>query len=227
MSRRAVWLPLALIGLIAGLLAMLQNDPKTPARSVDPHKVSAPSESTVDTGVPPSKSDSTGDMPPAVVVETPAIIDPETDQPLIPPLPLQTGELPWEARIRSVLAREKATEAEKARGLLQLLPTISAEGAETCAEEAVKRLPNEEYRHAQSVVTNPGTYGLALGVLFADLMERPDNLRLPTLVTIARNATHPYASPAHDNLEFLLGQDYGSDWARWEAAVREKLAGPK
>jgi hypothetical protein len=132
---------------------------------------------------------------PPVVVETPAIIDPETDQPLIPPLPLQTGELPWEARIRSVLAREKATEAEKARGLLQLLPTISAEGAETCAEEAVKRLPNEEYRHAQSVVTNPGTYGLALGVLFADLMERPDNLRLPTLVTIARNATHPYASP--------------------------------
>jgi hypothetical protein len=110
---------------------------------------------------------------------------------------------------------------------LQLLPTIPAEGAETCTEEAVKRLPNEEYRHAQAFVTNPGTYGLALGVLFSDLMDRPDNLRLPTLVTIARNSAHPYAAPARENLQLLLGQDFGEDWPRWDAAVREKVNRPK
>jgi hypothetical protein len=58
-------------------------------------------------------------------------------------------------------------------------------------------------------------------------MERPDNLRLPTLVTIARNSAHPYAVPARDNLELLLGQDFGDDWPKWENAVREKVKGEK
>jgi hypothetical protein len=224
MNRRVVWLSLALIGFIAGILAMLQNDSDRP-NSDSLSKLDTPPATSTTPAEPFSISPASDG--PAVIVQTPPIIDPETDQPLIPPLPLQTGELAWEARIRSVLSHEKATDAEKARSLLQLLPTMPAEGAETCTEEAVKRLPNDEYRHAQAFVTNPGTYGLALGVLFADLMERPDNLRLPTLATIARNATHPYAGPARDNLEFLLGQDYGSDWARWEAAVREKLASGK
>jgi hypothetical protein len=225
MSRRAVWLPLALIGLIAGILAILQREPGEPLfRKESRGAVTPVAPSEVDNASSPSPA---RDAPPAAVVQTPPIIDPETERPLIPPLPLQTGELAWEARIRSVLSREKATDAEKAVSLFQLLPGMPAEGAETCAEEAVRRLPNAEYRHAQAAVINPGTYGLALGVLFADLMERPDNLRLPTLVTIARNSTHPYSGPAHDNLELLLGKDFGEDWPRWDAAVREKLSRPK
>jgi hypothetical protein len=225
MNRRAVWIPIALIGLIAGILAMLQREPETTVPKAPLKESESPIAAADSPAI--SSAPSEGHAPPAVVVQTPPIVDPETDQPLIPPLPLQTGELAWEARIRSVLSREKATDAEKARGLLQLLPTIPAEGAETCAEEAVKRLPNDEYRHAQAFVTNPGTYGLALGVLFSDLMERPDNLRLPTLVTIARNSAHPYAAPARDNLELILGQNFGEDWPRWDAAVREKLGRPK
>lgn len=216
MTRRSAWLLIVGIALAVAVLAMWQRDPVKPA---------AGAETTV-AAVSKSKDASIAnvpDAPPALVVETTPIIDPETDQPLIPPLPLQTGELPWEARIRTILTREKETDIEKAIELFRLLPTIPAEGAETCAEEAVKRLPNAEYRHAQAAVSNPGTYGLALGILFADLMERPDHWRLPTLVAIARNSAHPYASPARDNLQLLLGQDLGEDWNRWETAVREKL----
>lgn len=161
-----------------------------------------------------------------VFVKTPEIIDPETDKPMIEPLPLQQGELGWETRIRGVLTREGLTEVQKGKALLDLLSSIQAEGAETCAEEAIRRLPNSEYRHGQSVVVNPSTYGLALGVLFADLMDRPDELRLPTLMTIARNSSHPYAEAARTNLDLLLGKDYGQDWPKWEAAVRQKLGSP-
>lgn len=220
MTRLSVWLLLGAIAFAAVLLAILQREPSRNEGQIQQAKA----EPTVaQSGEERTGAANTHEPSPAVVVQTPPIIDPETDKPLIPPLPLQTGELAWEARIRSALSREKATDAEKAIALFQLLPSIPAEGAETCAEEAVKRLPNTEYRHAQAAVSNPGTYGLALGVLFADLMERPDNLRLPTLVTIARNSAHPYAGPARDNLELLLGQDFGEDWVRWESAVREKL----
>jgi hypothetical protein len=225
MTRRAVWLLLAGIVLVAAVLAVFQRGLVESSLRTEPQKGETPFPAVTDSHTAPVVSE--GAATPAAVVQTPPIIDPETEQPLIPALPLQTGELAWEARIRSVLSREKATDAEKARGLFALLPAMPAEGAETCAEEAVKRLPDAEYRHAQAAVTNPGTYGLALGVLFADLMERPDNLRLPTLVTIARNSSHPYAGPARDNLELLLGQNFGNDWPRWEAAVRERLSRSK
>lgn len=225
MTRRTIWLLLAVIALVAAIVAVLQPEPDQPAARTDSPNAAAQPASSSDSSAPVEPRE--GDAPPAAVVQTPPIIDPETDKPLIPPLPLQTGELAWEARIRSVLSREKATDAEKAIALFQLLPSMPAEGAETCAEEAIKRLPNSEYRHAQAAVSNPGTYGLALGILFADLMERPDNLRLPTLVTIARNSAHPYAGPARDNLEFFLGRDLGDDWVRWEAVVREKLSSTK
>lgn len=216
MTRRSAWLLIGGIAVAAAILALWQREPAKPSARVETAISTAPESKDASVAKVP-------DAPPAIIVETTPIIDPETDQPLIPPLPLQTGELPWEARIRTILTREKATDTEKAIELFRLLPTIPAEGAETCAEEAVKRLPNAEYRHAQAAVSNPGTYGLALGILFADLMERPDHWRLPTLAAIARNSAHPYASPARDNLQLLLGQDLGEDWNRWETAVREKL----
>jgi hypothetical protein len=224
MTRRTIWFLLGALALVSVVLLVLLRDDGMPsagaASPASPHSaaVASPDAASPDRGT-------TSEAAAAVVVQTPVIIDPETDKPLIEPLPLQQGELPWEGRIRVVLTREKLTDAEKARALLDLLPSIAAEGAQTCAEEAVKRLPNSDYRFAQAAITNPGTYGLAEAVLFSDLMERPDDLRLPTLLTIARNSAHPYASPALDNLELLLGKNCGSDWARWDAAVREKLAG--
>jgi hypothetical protein len=69
---------------------------------------------------------------------------------------------------------------------------------------------------------NPGTYGLALAAMWSDLMERPDDIALPTLLTIARNPAHPFAKNATENLEWLLGQNFGTDWQRWDAAIRER-----
>jgi hypothetical protein len=58
--------------------------------------------------------------------------------------------------------------------------------------------------------------------MWSDLMERPDDITLPTLLTIARNPAHPFAKNAAENLELLLGQSFGTDWQRWDAAIRER-----
>ena len=47
---------------------------------------------------------------------------------------------------------------------------------------------------------------------------------LPALLQVARNPSHPYAPHARENLDLLLGQDFGTDWPRWETAIRVKLA---
>jgi hypothetical protein len=168
----------------------------------------------------PSLEDSRSEQVPAVF--TPEVPDPDGGAPLVPALPLQTGELAWEKRIRKVLANEQRSDSEKARALLEMLPTLPVEGRETAAIEAIQRLPDREYAAARDILINPNTYGLALAVMWSDLMERPDDITLPTLLAIARNPAHPFARNAAENLELLLGQSFGTDWQRWDASIRER-----
>ena len=158
---------------------------------------------------------------------TPEFPDINGGPPLLPALPLQKGELPWEARVRSVIEAEGVSAAQRAEALLRLMPSLPVEGRQTATEEAVKILPSRDYRPARDALTNPGTYGPALNVLFADLMDRPPEITLPTLLQIARIAQHPFAPSARENLQLLLGQDYGADWNRWDAAIRAALAQKK
>ena len=126
--------------------------------------------------------------------------------------------------MNEVLDNSKTSDSDKARLLFEMLPGLPVEGRQTAAEYAVQRLDDGEYRFAQNVVTNPATYPPALSVLWADLTGRPDAVRLPVLLQIARNPSHPYAEHARDNLSLLLHQNHGTDWVKWEAAIREQLS---
>ena len=126
--------------------------------------------------------------------------------------------------IRSVIEAPGANNSAAARALFDMLPGLPAEGRVRATEEAIQRTPSAEYRTlAQPILSNPGTYPPSLIVLFSDLMERPPEVQLPVLLAIARNSEHPLAKQAQENLEFVLKQNAGTDWNRWEAAIREKL----
>ena len=156
-------------------------------------------------------------------VRTRALPNPEGTDPIIPSIPLETGKLPWEKTIEQI-EEAKVSDAEKGRRLLETLPTMPVDARETAAERAVALLPNADYRPAQAALGNPAMFGSAMGVLFGDLMNRPDELRLPTLLVIARNPEHPYAPSARDNLNLILGKNLGTDWTGWDAAIRQHLA---
>ena len=145
---------------------------------------------------------------------------------LAPKLPLARGRLPWEEKIAGVTGAGDLNDTAKARRLLAMIPALPEHGLATAAEEAVKRLPDADYNSvALPLVANPQTHGVVESVLFADLMERPDAIALPALLRIAQIPNHPYAKFAHDNLDLLLGEDFGTDWPKWDAAVRKTLAG--
>jgi hypothetical protein len=163
----------------------------------------------------------------AAAVLTPEFEDPNGGPPIMPAIPLEQGELPWEAQLRLVRDAPNLSDAERARRLFALLPGLAVEGRETAAEQAVSLVKNADYDVAKPVLLNPGTYGPALNVLFADLAERPPEIQLPTLLQIARIQQHPFAPNARENLELFLGADYGADWNRWDAAIRASLAAKK
>lgn len=185
-------------------------------------------------GAPPSippkvapGSPATPSPPSAVSHPDPARPEPPPFDPAAlrpPPLELATGLLPWEKQIAEAVSRSRDAKS-KAREILALLPRLPAEALATAAEQAVERLPDADYAAtALPALTNPQTDGQVLSVLFADLMERPDAITLPALLTIAQNPAHPFAPAALDNLRLLLRAEFGSEWSKWREAVNAALA---
>lgn len=142
------------------------------------------------------------------------------------PLKLDVGALPYESAMLSIM-RSPVADGVKAKALFDLLPQVPEESMANTAEQAATWLRDRDYaRVARPLIINPRTHGAVLGALFADLMERPDAVTLPTLVDIAKNPDHPFAPSAHDNLTLLVGRDYGVDWPAWDKAVLQKLTTP-
>jgi hypothetical protein len=158
---------------------------------------------------------------------------PESSNPVdaqeLPPILLgsRTGA-PWEKTIDVIAARTDITDAGKARILIQMLPGLPEEAVSMAAEEAVTRLADADYRAALlTTLINPQTHRTAMSVLFADLMQRPAAIALPILVSVAQDSKHPYSESARENLQFLLKQDFGDDWVKWNEAIGVRLRSPQ
>ena len=62
-----------------------------------------------------------------------------------------------------------------------------------------------------------------LDVLVTDLMNREDPVKLPTLLEIAKIPNHPHHEEAATDLQIFLDEDYGTDWTKWDAKLKEYL----
>lgn len=162
------------------------------------------------------------DSPEMRVAELPPKPDDSAPQ-TAPAVPLDRTPSNWEQQLAGKLSRLKPV--EKARAIFALLPSLPESALATATAQAVEKLPDADYAAtALPVIINPETHGQVLSVLFADLLERPDAITLPALLTIAKNPEHPFSPSALDDLRLLLNADHGSDWPRWDAAIRQKLA---
>jgi hypothetical protein len=49
-------------------------------------------------------------------------------------------------------------------------------------------------------------------------------VKLPLLLDVAREPQNPKATEAREILELFLEEDYGDDWAKWQAKMQEWIA---
>jgi len=146
--------------------------------------------------------------------------------PGLPPLSLENAtDLAWKKKIDAVVNRTDLSDTMKAKSLLEMLPSLPEQAIAEAAQEAAARLPDADYREViRSTLLDPKTDNRVMAVLFADLMERPAALSLPILLSIAKDSRHPYAPTAQQNLGQALGQNLGTDWAKWEEAIQNHVA---
>ena len=141
-----------------------------------------------------------------------------------PLLQLQFGKgpLPWELQIKAAASRAPDGTAA-AKAILELLAYLPEEALETAVEQAMNRLPDKTWRDvALPFLLNPQAHGRVLSVLFADLMERPDEVSLPSLRQVASVPVHPLGTFALDNLRLLLGEDFKLEAQNWEALLQAR-----
>ena len=146
--------------------------------------------------------------------------------PGLPPLSLENAAgLAWKKRIDAITSRADLSDTLKAKSLIEMLPGLPEQATVEAAQEATMRLPDADYREViRSTLLDPQTDNRVMAVLFADLMERPAAISLPILLSITKDSRHSYAPIAHQNLEHTLGQNLGTDWTKWEAAIQSHIA---
>jgi hypothetical protein len=128
----------------------------------------------------------------------------------------------WEDSLDEILSGE-GDDAAKARSMLELFPKAPAEGQAEIAQHIANLTADEDYAGVAHYATNSTLPEEVLEVFVDDLMNRPNSVKLPTLLQIARDDKHPKAADAKEVLELFLEEDYGTDWAKWQTKMQEWL----
>ncbi len=129
----------------------------------------------------------------------------------------------WEMKIDEAL-RSNAETAAIAQVLLQQIPTMPKEGQFAAAQHIVNLMPDKDYLSVMPYVRNTQLDPGFQEIVVAESLNRPDAVKLPLLLAAAQTPKHPMAEIAKSTLAFLLDGNFGEDWARWEAAIKESLA---
>ena len=139
-------------------------------------------------------------------------------------VPAQPGSVltNWEDRVDSILASE-GEEAAKALEMLALFPQLPTDAQVEVAQHLSNLVADEDYAPLGALLANPSLAEDVLDVLMADVLNRPNAVKLPLLLEVARNGEHPKASEAKDLLELFLEEDYGTDWNQWQSSLQQWL----
>jgi len=193
------------IGLAVGWFATRKTDSNVQVESAAPAPSNAPPTARL-----PFFSTNSKPRPPEVLVNR--------TMPLPPP-PVGTNILAdWEDRIEDILGSD-GEEAGKARQMLAIFPRLPEEGQVEVAQHLSNLVPDQDYAPLGKFLTDSKLSESVLDVLMVDVLNRPNSLKLPLLLEVARDQQHPKAAEAKDLLELYLEEDYGADWNKWQAKL--------
>ena len=211
-NRPLILLALAVLVIVGGSLWFLNSNNPVPLASVTatPTPVAESKQSTPDVRRIAPTPRSVASTEPKTVPQPPKAT----------PRPIQD----WELKIDEVL-RSSADETQTAQILINMLPTLPAEGQSEAAQHISNLILDDQYNRVLPLVKNPNLPEDVLDVFVTDLMNRDDAVKLPALLDIAKIPNHPHHEEALTDLEIFLdaGDIQPNDWGRWDAAVKDYL----
>ena len=129
----------------------------------------------------------------------------------------------WEETVDALLRDDSGEPNAKAKQLLELLPRFPEAGQVEAAQHIANLIADEDYAPFGAYFTNTNTSVEIQEIILADLLGRPNSIKLPLLLESARLPQHAKAAEAKELLELYLEKDYGEDWELWQKNVEEWL----
>jgi hypothetical protein len=126
----------------------------------------------------------------------------------------------WESRLDDILDAD-VEEQEKAKRMAELLPRLPEEGQMEVAQHLANLTLDEDFGLIARFLTDPTLPEDVLDVFLSDSLNRPNEVKLPVLLEVARNPQNPKAEEAREILELFLEEDYGTDWDQWKVKLDE------
>jgi hypothetical protein len=125
-----------------------------------------------------------------------------------------SSETNWEDKIDDIVGSDDP-DTNKVKQLFALFPKLPPDGQEEVAQHLSNLVDDEDYAPLGDMLKNAKLPEGVLDELLADVLNRPNDLKLPLLLDLASNPDHAKKDEAKDLLELYLGEDYGSDWNAW------------
>jgi len=124
----------------------------------------------------------------------------------------------WTERLEAVLSAP-LEDHQKVGTLLQILPQLPQEGQSEVAAVMAPLVPDSEFAELGQYLTNSSIAPPVMDVLMAGLLDRPNPIKLPWLLEIARNGDNPRAPDALNLLQVFLDENNGDNWQLWQTSV--------
>src|ERR1041385_4981195 len=125
-------------------------------------------------------------------------------------LPLSNGSAPvvaaanstnsWDEKLEEILTSD-VDDTNKVKQLFELFPHLPADGQVDFVQHLSNLVEDEDYAPLGQLLTNSALSEEVLDVLMSDVLNRPNNVKLPMFLDLARNSQHPKAGDAKDLLE--------------------------
>ncbi len=159
-----------------------------------------------------------------VPAPTPTITTPPVVVTTPPIEPLAPGDMvaDWSQKLDDILGSAD-DEAKKADLLLAMWKRLPEDGQVETMQHISNLLPDEKFSALIPAFTNAATPEAVLDIIMTDALNRPNGMKLPALLEVARTPNHPKAEESRDILEVFVDHNYGEDWPKWEKAVQDWL----
>lgn len=112
-----------------------------------------------------------------------------------------------------------ASSSAKAMALLALFPQLPAAEQPGAAQHIVNLLPDTAYAAFATHLTNANASAEVRAVIYADLLQRPNAIKLPWLLAVARTPGVSQAGEAAALLQATLREDHDANENVWSERI--------
>ena len=100
------------------------------------------------------------------------------------------------------------------RELLEALPNLPEREKVEAVHHLTNLLADDDYAPLSQLLADPQTPWAIQNLVMTDLLNRPNSIKLPALVEVARTPNHAKAFEAKEFLRPYLLEDFSDDWRK-------------